>query len=37
MNRYTFGTAVVTCAAVIAATGNDGWGWFLILAGLACL
>lgn len=22
----------VLCAAVVAATGNDGWGWFLFAA-----
>lgn len=22
----------VICAAVIAASGHDGWGWFLLLA-----
>lgn len=23
-------------AAVVAATGNDGWGWFLFVAVLLC-
>lgn len=23
---------LVICAAVVAASGNDGWGWFLLAA-----
>lgn len=22
----------VICAAIVSATGNDGWGWFLLVA-----
>lgn len=35
MNRYNISASVsaigIISAAVIAASGNDGWGWFLLI------
>lgn len=32
MNRKDLSFICITAAAVVAATGNDGWGWFLLVA-----
>lgn len=32
MNGKELSFACIIAAAVVAATGNDGWGWFLFVA-----
>ena len=32
MTRHDAAMACIIAAAVVAATGNDGWGWFLFVA-----
>lgn len=32
VNKFTVATAAVVGATIVAATGNDGWGWLILVA-----
>lgn len=35
MNQYWFASICAIGAAAVAYSGNDGWGWLILLATLA--